>query len=136
VIDCFATDHAPHTLAEKDSEDPPSGFPGLETILPLLLTAVHQGRLTIDDIVARMHTNPRRIFNLPEQPETWVEVDLQDEYTIQAAQTHTKCGWTPFEGWKARGRIRRVVLRGQDVFKDGQILAPPGYGNNIRAHQP
>ncbi len=136
VIDCFATDHAPHTLAEKDSDEPPSGFPGLETILPLLLTAVHQGRLTIDDIVARMHANPRRIFNLPEQPETWVEVDLQDEYTIRAAQTHTKCAWTPFEGWKARGRVHRVVLRGQVVFKDGQVLAPPGYGKNIRAHQP
>lgn len=132
VIDCFATDHAPHTLAEKDSADPPSGFPGLETILPLLLTAVHQGRLTIDDIVARMHTNPRRIFNLPEQPETWIEVDLGDEYILQAAQTHTKCGWTPFEGWKARGRVHRVVLRGKEVFKDGQILAPPGYGKNIR----
>jgi carbamoyl-phosphate synthase/aspartate carbamoyltransferase/dihydroorotase len=133
VIDCFATDHAPHTLTEKDSDNPPSGFPGLETILPLLLTAVHQGRLTIDDIVARMHTNPRRIFKLPEQPETWVEVGLGDEYTVRASQTHTKCGWSPFEGWKARGRIRRVVLRGQDVFKDGHVLAHPGYGKNIRS---
>ena len=136
VIDCFATDHAPHTLAEKDSENPPSGFPGLETVLPLLLTAVHRGRLTIDDIVARMYTNPRRIFNLPEQPETWVEVDLGDEYTIQAAQTHTKCGWTPFQGWRVRGRVRRVVLRGREVFKDSQVLAHPGYGKNIRAYQP
>jgi len=132
VIDCFATDHAPHTLAEKDSQDPPSGFPGMETVLPLLLTAVHQGRLTIDDIVARMYTNSRRIFNLPEQPETWIEVDLGDEYTIQAAQTHTKCAWTPFEGWQVRGRVRRVILRGREVFEDGQVLAPPGYGENIR----
>jgi carbamoyl-phosphate synthase/aspartate carbamoyltransferase/dihydroorotase len=51
VVDCFATDHAPHTLEEKDSENPPPGFPGLETALPLLLTAVNDGRLTMDDVV-------------------------------------------------------------------------------------
>ena len=70
VIDCFATDHAPHTVEEKDSNNPPPGFPGLETALPLLLTAVNDGRLTIDDIIAKAYTNPRKIFNLPEQPET------------------------------------------------------------------
>ena len=75
VIDCFATDHAPHTLNEKNGHNPPPGFPGLETALPLLLTAVNQGRLTVEDIVTRMVDNPRRIFNLPEQTETWVEVD-------------------------------------------------------------
>ena len=48
IIDCFATDHAPHTVEEKSSSSPPPGFPGLETMLPLLLTAVHQGRLTIE----------------------------------------------------------------------------------------
>src|SRR4030043_2014333 len=79
VIDVFATDHAPHTLEEKDGENPPPGFPGLETALPLLLTAVHEGRLTIDDILSRMVTNPRRIFHLPEQPETWVEVNFDEE---------------------------------------------------------
>ena len=78
-IDCFATDHAPHTLAEKDGPNPPPGFPGLETALPLLLTAVHAGRLTVEDIVQRCYTNPRRIFHLPEQPETWVEVDPEAE---------------------------------------------------------
>ncbi|MEA3350668.1 MAG: hypothetical protein U9Q82_08625, partial [Chloroflexota bacterium] len=136
VIDCFASDHAPHTQEEKDSAEPPSGFPGLETILPLLLTAAHEGRLTIADIIARMYTNPRLIFDIPEQPETWVEVDLQAEYTIRAAQTHTKCGWTPFEGRKVHGRVKQVVLRGQKVFEDGQVLAPPSYGKNIRAKQP
>ncbi len=64
VIDCFATDHAPHTLAEKDGQNPPPGFPGLETALPLLLTAVQEKRLSLDDLIARMVTNPRRIFHL------------------------------------------------------------------------
>ena len=76
VIDSFATDHAPHTLTEKDGENPPPGFPGLETLLPLLLTAVSEGRLTIDQIIEKSVTNPRRIFKLPEQPETWVEVEI------------------------------------------------------------
>ncbi|MBM3124234.1 MAG: amidohydrolase family protein [Chloroflexi bacterium] len=133
VIDCFATDHAPHTLEEKDSEKPPPGFPGLETALPLLLTAVDDGRLTIDDIVLRSVTNPRRIFNLPEQPETWIEVDEKAEYEIKAADQFTRCGWTPFEGWKVKGQVIRVVLRACEAFKDGKVLVPPGYGQNVRA---
>ncbi|MCG2784951.1 MAG: amidohydrolase family protein [Anaerolineae bacterium] len=132
VIDCFATDHAPHTLAEKDGENPPPGFPGLETLLPLLLTAVSEGRLTIDQIIEKSVTNPRRIFKLPEQPETWVEVDENARYEIRAAEMHSRCGWTPFEGWQVKGRVTRVVLRGQEAYKDGKILAEPGFGVNIR----
>jgi carbamoyl-phosphate synthase/aspartate carbamoyltransferase/dihydroorotase len=133
VIDCFATDHAPHTLAEKDGENPPPGFPGLETALPLLLTAVREGRLTLDDLLARMYTNPRRIFDLPEQPETWVDVDLEARWTVSADQQHTRCGWTPFEGWQVYGRVQAVALRGEEVYREGQILAPPGYGKNLRS---
>ena len=132
VIDCFATDHAPHTLAEKDSDNPPPGFPGVETILPLLLTAVDRGRLTVDDIVQRMHTAPKRIFHLPDQPETWVEVDEAAEYEIHAAGLHSRCGWTPFEGRRVKGRVTRVVLRGREAFRDGRILVEPGYGRNVR----
>ncbi len=89
VIDCFATDHAPHTVAEKDGAKPPPGFPGLETALPLLLTAVKEGRLTLDDLIARMVTNPRRIFGLPEQPDTWLEVDPGAEYDLRAADMYS-----------------------------------------------
>src|SRR5688572_18746112 len=132
VIDCFATDHAPHTLAEKDDENPPPGFPGLETLLPLLLTAVDDGRLTIDDVIQKSVLNPRRIFNLPEQPETWVEVDEDAEYEIKASEHFTRCGWTPFEGWRVKGRVRRVVLRGTEAYRDGKILVEPGFGKNVR----
>jgi carbamoyl-phosphate synthase/aspartate carbamoyltransferase/dihydroorotase len=132
VIDCFATDHAPHTISEKDSDNPPPGFPGLETFLPLILTAVQDGRLTMDDVIAKMHTNTKRIFNLPEQPETWVEVDENAQYEIKASEQFTRCNWTPFEGWKVRGRVRKVVLRGKTAFEDGKILAELGYGKNIR----
>ncbi len=141
VIDCFATDHAPHTLAEKDGETPsitrgetpPPGFPGLETLLPLLLTAVSEGCLTIDDLLQKSVINPRRIFHLPEQPETWVEVDEQASYEIHAANMFSRCGWTPFEGWQVKGRVTRVMLRGREAYKDGKILVEAGYGKNVRA---
>lgn len=132
VIDCFATDHAPHTVAEKESETPPPGFPGLETALPLFLTAVKEGRLTLDDLIARMHTNVRRIFNLPEQPETWVEVDLDATAELSAKNMHTRAGWTPYEGRKVQGVVRKVVLRGKTAYQDGQVLAPMGFGQQLR----
>ncbi len=132
VIDCFATDHAPHTLAEKDGENPPPGFPGLETALPLLLTAVSEGRLNLDDLVQRMAIQPRLLFNIAAQPEAAVEIDLDEVWQLHATGMNTRCGWTPFEGHKVKGRVKRVVLRDRDVFLDGQVLAPPGFGRNIR----
>lgn len=132
VIDCFATDHAPHTLQEKDGPNPPPGFPGLETALPLLLTAVHQNRLTMYDLVARLVTNPRRIYNLPEQPDTYVELDPDASWEIRAENMYTRCHWTPFEGCKVHGAVRRVVLRGQEAYRDGQVLAGMGTGLDVR----
>jgi carbamoyl-phosphate synthase/aspartate carbamoyltransferase/dihydroorotase len=132
IIDCIATDHAPHTLAEKDSQNPPPGFPGLETALPLLLTAVNEGRLTLEDLVARLHTHPQQIFNLPEQPDTWIDVDPDAAWEIRASGTYTRSAWTPFEGLPVRGRLQRVILRGKEVYHDGEVLAQPGYGINLR----
>ena len=132
VVDCFATDHAPHTLQEKDGDNPPPGFPGLETALALLLTAVNEGRLTIQDLIQRMYTRPRQIFNIPEQPETWVEIETDESWEIHAAYTFTRCGWTPFEGRKVRGRVNRVILHSREVFRDRQVLAKPGSGRNIK----
>jgi dihydroorotase-like cyclic amidohydrolase len=132
VIDCFASDHAPHTLNEKDSPNPPPGFPGLETSLPLLLTAINEDRLTIEDLITRMVTNPRKIFKLPEQPDTWIEIDPNEAWQIRASQTYTRCGWTPFEGWQVRGRLQKVVLRNTTAYENGRVLALPGSGVNLR----
>ena len=132
VVDCFATDHAPHTLAEKDSDNPPPGFTGLETALPLYLSLVREGLLTLDGLIARTFDNPRRIFGLPSQPETWIEVDLNAPWTAHGAEMQTRARWTPFEGWAMRGRVMRVVLRGQDAYKDGQVLAQPGTGRDVK----
>ncbi|XP_036406499.1 CAD protein isoform X1 [Megalops cyprinoides] len=132
IIDCFATDHAPHSVEEKNSTNPPPGYPGLETMLPLLLTAVSEGRLTIEDIVMRLYDNPRKIFSLPTQDNTFVEVDLEQEWTIPKHMQFTKSKWTPFEGMKVKGKVRRVVLRGEVAYIDGQVLVPPGYGEDVK----
>jgi carbamoyl-phosphate synthase/aspartate carbamoyltransferase/dihydroorotase len=131
VIDCFATDHAPHTLAEKDGPDPPPGFPGLETALALLWGASLGGRLSLEDIIARCHTNPRRIFGLPDQPETYVEFDPDQAWVVRADGLQSRCGWTPFEGMRLRGQVRQVVLRGQVAFEDGRVLSERGAGQNV-----
>jgi carbamoyl-phosphate synthase/aspartate carbamoyltransferase/dihydroorotase len=129
TIDCIATDHAPHTRTEKESDSPPPGVPGVETSLPLMLTAVSEGRLTLDRLIELMHHNPRRIFNLPAQTDTFVEVDPTARYTLRAENLHSKCGWTPFEGMTLTGRIERVVLNGREVVKQGQVLAQAGSGS-------
>ncbi len=133
TIDCVATDHAPHTLAEKSSPKPPPGVAGLETSLPLMITAVAQNRLTLDRLIQLMHENPRRIYNLPLQPETWVEVEMTPT-TIRNETMFSKCGWTPFHGWEVAGHVSRVVLRGQVVYEAGKILAAAGNGRVLGAH--
>jgi carbamoyl-phosphate synthase/aspartate carbamoyltransferase/dihydroorotase len=133
TIDIVATDHAPHTPAEKRSSNPPPGVPGLETALPLMMTAVQEGRLTVERLVELMATNPRRIFGLAEQENTWVEVDPEATYTINNEDMKSKCGWTPFAGNSVRGRVTRVVLRGRPVYENGRVLAQPGSGRVLPA---
>ncbi|OGT24977.1 MAG: hypothetical protein A2Z17_00660 [Gammaproteobacteria bacterium RBG_16_66_13] len=131
TIDCFATDHAPHTPAEKDGDQPPPGFPGLETALSLLWMAVSDGRLTVDGLAERMIDNPRRIFGLPETPETFIEVDPDSPWEVRASELKSRCGWTPYEGMRLPVRLRRVTLRGQPAYEDGRVIARPGSGRNL-----
>jgi carbamoyl-phosphate synthase/aspartate carbamoyltransferase/dihydroorotase len=86
----------------------------------------------MDDIIQRSVINPRKIFHLPEQPETWVEVDENAQYEIKASEQFTRCGWTPFEGWKVKGKVTKVVLRGKTAFEEGRILVESGYGKDLR----
>lgn len=125
TIDIIASDHAPHTKEEKKSLNPPNGVPGLETTLPLLLTAVNEGKLTIERLIELTNKNPKRIFNIPDQPDTFVEIDPTEHYTLNAERLFTKCKWTPFEDMRVVGKVKKVVLRGKTVFKDGQILGNP-----------
>jgi carbamoyl-phosphate synthase/aspartate carbamoyltransferase/dihydroorotase len=129
-IDCFATDHAPHTVVEKAGDDAPPGFPGVEQMLPLLLTAVHDGLLDLDDVVERLSANPFRIWGLEPPVDTWVEVDPDEAWEIEPGQT--KAGWSPFEGLPARGRVTKVVLRGATAFAHDEVVADPGSGRDQR----
>jgi carbamoyl-phosphate synthase/aspartate carbamoyltransferase/dihydroorotase len=88
IIDVFSSHHAPHTKEEKAGEDAPPGFPGLETMLPLLLTAVSEGKLTIEDVVTRLHTNPKKIFGLADQPNTHIEIDLDVKWELPKVRMH------------------------------------------------
>ena len=124
-IDVVESDHAPHTVAEK--EQGTFGFPGLETTLPLMLAAEHEGRLTHKDVLAKLDEGPRQILGLPEDPESFVEVEPV-EFEINAKDMKSKAAWTPFEGRKGFGRVKRVTLHGVVVLEDGKILAEPGSG--------
>lgn len=121
-IDIIASDHAPHTWDEKMGEKVVNGVPGLETSLPLLLNAVHEGKISIERLIEMTSANPRRIFNIPEQPDTYVEVDLDAPQTIANEGLFTKAGWTPFVGMEIKGKVLSTVLRGQTVFENGQII--------------
>lgn len=142
TIDCIASDHAPHTLEEKgfsakslsfgEEKDrhaslamtnPPPGVPGLESSLPLLLTAAAEGRLTYQRITDLLYTNPRRIYNLPEQWDTWIEVDEKAKYTFPDHPLYTKCGWSPFTGRQMIGQLRQVIYKGREIYKDGKVLS-------------
>ena len=130
-IDIIESDHAPHTKEEKNSDNPPFGVPGLETTLPLLLTAVSEGKLSIEDVKRLCHTNPAKIFNIPTDPETFVEIDEDERYTINDKRLFTKCKWSPFDGWRVQGKIKAVFIRGTKVFEDGKVLAKKGSGKII-----
>jgi dihydroorotase-like cyclic amidohydrolase len=129
-VDVIESDHAPHTFAEKQSDNPPFGVPGLETTLPLLLTAEAKGRLTRQQIIEKLHANPARIFNIQTDDTTYVEVVL-DEYTLENDSLQTKAGWSPFSGQKLVGKVTKVVLRGEIVFENGTVTANPGSGRIV-----
>ena len=120
IIDCFATDHAPHLKTEKQTCGCP-GFTGLETLLPLLLNAVNHGRLTIEDIVNKCYHNPKRILRLnPNYGEdSYIEINLDKSYTINDSDLLTKAGWTPFNGVKVKGSLERFVFQGDCVYNNG-----------------
>jgi dihydroorotase-like cyclic amidohydrolase len=131
IVDAVASDHAPHTLEEKKGDSPPPGVPGLETTLPLLLNAVHEGRLTLERLVELLHDGPARVMHVRPPDESYTEVDLQDRWVIKGADLQTRCGWTPFEGLAVRGRVQAVYLRGGRAYGPEGVLAAPGSGRPL-----
>jgi dihydroorotase len=114
VIDTIGSDHAPHSLEEKQQAYGacPSGMPGIEFMLPLLLNAHHQGLLSLAEVVALTSSRARAIFQLPAYDD-WVLVDLQKAVTIE--KTASKCGWTPYQGLTLRGWPVYTLVEGAAI---------------------
>ncbi len=130
VIDFIATDHAPHTLAEKAQTYPnsPSGMPGVETSLPLMLTQAMQGRCTIAQVSNWMSTAVAQAYGIPKKgaiapgfDADLVLVDLDNYHPVQREELLTKCGWSPFEGWNLTGWPIITIVGGKIVYEKGQI---------------
>ncbi len=129
AIDMIESDHAPHTLKEKESQNPPNGIPGLETTLPLLLTAVSQNTLTLDTLKRLCYVGPSQRFTINQGDKTYIEIDLDEEYVIDQTKMHSKAKWTPFNGWKMKGKLKKTIIRGAIVFEDEKIVTSPGVGH-------
>jgi carbamoyl-phosphate synthase/aspartate carbamoyltransferase/dihydroorotase len=129
-IDVIESDHAPHTKSEKQSANPPFGVPGLETTLPLMLTAEAEGKLTRKQLIDRLHSNPARIFGIVIDDTTTLSVEMS-EYEIKNSALLTKSGWSPFNGKRVIGKVKEVVLRGKTVYSNGKVLVTPGSGRII-----
>ncbi len=135
VVDVLGTDHAPHTREEKEQPYPasPSGMPGVQTIVPVMLTHVAEGRLSLERFVDLTAHGPQRVFGLAEKGRLAVGydadftvVDLEARRTIKNADMATRSGWTPFDGFEAKGWPMATIIRGTTVMRDGEVIAPGG----------
>jgi dihydroorotase-like cyclic amidohydrolase len=122
TIDIVESDHAPHTKDEKLRGTHCFGVPGLETTNGLLMSAVVDGRLTLSDVIGLIHEKPKKIFAIPDQLQTFIELDPQKSYISGANGYESKCGWSPFEGWELFGKVEHVVLRGKEIVRGGKII--------------
>ncbi len=136
LVDVVESDHAPHTLAEKRGPAPAWGVPGLETTLPLLGQAVHEGWLDPARLVDLVSTRPRRLFGFPAPSDSWTELDLGAAQHIENDSLHTLCGWSPFDGMRVHGVVRSVTLRGRVVNDGEQVHAGPGSGQHLEQSLP
>lgn len=131
VADVLGSDHAPHTREEKARPYPasPSGMPGVQTLLPLMLTHVAEGRLSLERLVDLTSHGAHRIFNLADKGRMAVGydadltiVDLKARRTITHKQMATRSGWTPFDGMEAKGWPKATIIRGKVVMRDDEIV--------------
>jgi dihydroorotase len=140
VADVLGSDHAPHTREEKARPYPasPSGMPGVQTLVPVMLTHVAEGRLTLERFVDLTSHGPQRIFGLADKGRIaegfdadLTIVDLKARHTIRHDAMATRSGWTPFDGFDAKGWPVATIIRGRTVMRDGEVVAP-GEGRPIR----
>lgn len=135
VVDVIGSDHAPHTKEEKAKPYPqsPSGMPGVQTLLPLLLDHMNQGRLTLQRLIDLTSAGAQRLFNLSGKGRIalgydadFTVVDLKAKKTIEESWLKSKCGWSPFTGMSVTGWPMATIVRGQFAMRDGELGRPIG----------
>jgi dihydroorotase len=140
VADVLGSDHAPHTSEEKARPYPasPSGMPGVQTLLPVMLTHVAEGRLTLERLVDLTSHGANRIFGLADKGRLAVGfdadltvVDLKARRTLTHAGMASRVGWTPFDGMEAKGWPIATIIRGRIVMRDDEVAAPH-FGQPVR----
>lgn len=131
VPDVIGSDHAPHTIEEKERAYPasPSGMPGVQTLLPLMLNHVAEGRLTLQRLIDLTSAGPQRIFGLVRKGRIaigydadFTVVDLKRRWTVTSDWLASRCGWSPFEGWELTGKPIGTIIRGQRAMWEDSLV--------------
>mgnify|MGYP001448591076 FL=1 len=131
IVDVLGSDHAPHLKVNKDKEYPnsPSGMPGVQTIFPVMIDHVNNGKLTLNQLISLMCENPCRIFGIKNKgfikegyDADFTIVDMKKEVTIKNEMIASKCGWTPFHNYKVKGFPVGTIINGILVMADGKVL--------------
>jgi dihydroorotase len=134
LVDTIGSDHAPHTLEEKARPYPgsPSGLPGVQTLVPVLLDHVHAGRMTLERMVDLTSAGPARVLGIAGKGRIargydadLTLVDLAARRTITDAAMASRCGWTPYDGMEVNGWPIATVVRGEVVMREGELIGEP-----------
>ena len=140
VADVLGSDHAPHTLEEKARPYPasPSGMPGVQTLVPVMLTHVANGRLSLDRFIDLTSHGANRVFGIAGKGRMaegydgdLTIVDLKAKHVLTHADMASRCGWTPFDGFEATGKAMATIVRGRVVMKEGDLVGT-AHGRPVR----
>jgi dihydroorotase len=131
IVDVLGSDHAPHTLEEKAKPYPnsPSGMPGVQTLVPVMLDHVNRGLLSLERFVDLTSHGPSRIFGIARKGRIaegydadFTIVDLKKKRTITNDWIVSKCGWTPYDGYDVTGWVQGTLVRGRSIMWDDEII--------------
>ena len=132
--DTIGSDHAPHLKVNKDKEYPnsPSGMPGVQTLMPVMLNHINDGKLSLNQLINLVCENPVRIFGIKNKgfikegfDADFTIVDMNKIIEIKNEKIESKCGWSPFNGYKFKGTPVATIISGEIKMKDGVILGNP-----------
>ena len=131
IVDVLGSDHAPHSKENKNKNYPntPSGMPGVQTIFPIMLDHVNNGKLTLEQLIKLMCENPCKIFGIKNKgylkegyDADLTIADMNKEVTIKDEMIASKCGWTPFNNHKVKGFPVGTIVNGNLVMSDGKVI--------------